>query len=74
MNTLTLSADKALPGVNRDGQLVHCMVCYPTLAKFLRAFPQLADVEHTSGYCAQHYAEFKARFTLTNFRPAHQLN
>ena len=74
MNSLTLSADKSLPGVNRAGQLVHCIVCYPSLPKFLRAFPHLADMEQTSGYCAPHFAEFKARFTLTNFRPVHQLN
>lgn len=64
-----LVSDKALPGVNRDGQVVHCIVCYPSMRKFLRVFPHLAGQPHTSGYCARHFEEFTAQFRLTHFTP-----
>lgn len=55
-------SDKALPGVNRDGQVVVCMNCWPKLTEFHATFPQFAGCEVTSTFCNRHMDEIRRQY------------
>lgn len=48
--------------MNRAGQIVHCMVCWPKLEEFFKVFPHLSGEVVTSGFCPKCFEEFKAQF------------
>lgn len=58
-----LIADKALPGVNREGQVVVCMNCWPKLADFYATFPQFQRCEVTSTFCHRHMDEIRRQYS-----------